>query len=81
MLDSVGYLRCYCIWIGGFAFSISESSTIAVIPSHKNQGSVQSDGTILVSSKYTIHSGQKGIEVTLPKFSQKPYFVLHFDIQ
>lgn len=62
----------------GFAFSGSESSTIEVIPSHKNQGSVQSDGTILVASKYTIRSGQNGIGVTLPKFSQKPYFVLHF---
>lgn len=62
----------------GFAFSGSESSTIEAIPSHKNQGSVQSDGTILVASKYTIHSGKNGIGVTLPKFSQKPYFVLHF---
>lgn len=62
----------------GFAFSGSESSTAEEIPSHKNQGSVQFDGTILVAGKYTIRSGQNGIGVTLPKFSQQPYFVLHF---
>lgn len=62
----------------GFAFSGSESSTAEEIPSHKNKGSVQSDGTILVAGKYTIRSGQNGIGVTLPEFSQQPYFVLHF---
>ena len=62
----------------GFAFSGSESSTAEEITSHKNQGSVQPDGTILVAGKYTIRSGQNGIVVTLPEFSQQPFFVLHF---
>ena len=62
----------------GFAFSGSESSTAEEITSHKNQGSVQPDGAILVAGKYTIRSGQNGIGVTLPEFSQQPYFVLHF---
>lgn len=62
----------------GFVFSSSESTTAEEIPAHKSQCSVQSDGTILVADKYSIRSGQNGIGVTLPKFSQQPYFILHF---
>lgn len=62
----------------GFVFSDSESATSDIAPTHKIQGFVQSDGTILVANKYIIRSVQNGISITLPKFSQQPYFVLHF---
>lgn len=62
----------------GIAFSVCEPTTTDEIPTHKCLGVVQSDGTILVENKYILRSGQNGISVTLPKFSQQPYFVLHF---
>lgn len=62
----------------GIAFSSSDSTSVEEVPTHQCPGVVQSDETILVAGKYTLRTGPNGIGVTLPKFSQPPYFILHF---
>lgn len=39
---------------------------------------LQTDGTILVNSKYKMTADEHGLSVTLPKFDSAPYFILRF---
>lgn len=62
----------------GLCFGGDVDSNSEQTPKHECVGIIQKDGSILIDNQYLVYAGPNGMNVTLPKFTQTPYFVLNF---